>query len=307
MQEKQLNETPVTYETASGVIDFPLTDDVVFHYVMQKSERALTGLVCSLKGIRPESINKIVIKNAIDINALSKETVLDLILELNSGEIMNIELQIYNDKYWIPRSILYLCRAYDSIGEGDAYSELKPTTHYCITNQKLFPENGEFYSKYLLLNTKTHKPYTNNFGINVLQLKYINNATEEDISNNLVYWAKLFNASSWEEFRALAGDDEVIQEVGTMILELNTDEQTRYNLEGQRRYREQMASQYTAGYTDAEDAYKSIIAEKDARIAELEAKLAQSETSSQETIQETIGASSLLTVCEQRGADMLFT
>ena len=63
--------------------------------------------------------------------------------------------------------------------------------------------------------------------------------------------------------------------VGNLILELNTDNQTKELLEGQRRYREMMASQYTAGYTDAEDNYKSIIADKDATIADKDAEIAE--------------------------------
>ncbi len=48
------------------------------------------------------------------------------------------------------------------------------------------------------------------------------------------------------------------------MLQLNhTDLATEEDiLEGQRRYREQMNSQYTAGYTDAEEKCKAEIAEK---------------------------------------------
>ena len=45
-------------------------------------------------------------------------------------------------------------------------------------------------------------------------------------------------------------------------------------LEGQRRYREMMASQYTAGYTDAEEKFEEIIANKDATIADKDATIA---------------------------------
>ena len=55
-----------------------------------------------------------------------------------------------------------------------------------------------------------------------------------------------------------------------MIFELNYADQEKYILEGQRRYREQMNSQYTAGYTDAEEKCKAEIAKKDAEIAEKE-------------------------------------
>ncbi|WP_026510415.1 hypothetical protein [Butyrivibrio sp. LC3010] len=103
----------------------------------------------------------------------------------------------------------------------------------------------------------------------MLSLNQTNIATEDDIDNNLVYWASIFKATTWEEFKALAAGNPAMEEVGDLILELNTDNQTKELLEGQRRYREMMASQYTAGYTDAEDNYKSIIADKDATIANM--------------------------------------
>ena len=139
---------------------------------------------------------------------------MDLKLILNNDEIINIELQMYTDDYWIHRSILYLCRAYDSIGEGDNYLLLKPATHICITDKDLIGNTNQFYSKYLLMNTETHEPYSTDFGINVLQLNHIDKATNKDINNNLVYWAKLFKATTWEEFKALANGNSVIEEVG---------------------------------------------------------------------------------------------
>jgi len=69
-----------------------------------------------------------------------------------------------------------------------------------------------------------------------------------------------------------------------LIFELNYADQEKYILEGQRRYREQMNSQYTAGYTDAEEKCKAEIAKKDAEIAEKHSKISklQSEHNKQE-------------------------
>ncbi len=53
-----------------------------------------------------------------------------------------------------------------------------------------------------------------------------------------------------------------------MIFELNYDNQAKELLEGQRRYREQMNSQYTAGYTDAEEKYEPEIAKMKTTITE---------------------------------------
>ena len=108
----------------------------------------------------------------------------------------------------------------------------------------------------------------------MLSLNHTDVATEDDISNNLVYWASIFKATTWEEFKALAAEDPTMEEVGNLILELNTDNQAKELLEGQRRYREMMATQYSAGYIDAEENYKSIIADKDATIADKDAEIA---------------------------------
>ena len=60
-----------------------------------------------------------------------------------------------------------------------------------------------------------------------------------------------------------------------MIFELDYSNQEKYILEGRRRYREQMNSQYTAGYTDAEEKYESVIAQNAAALAEKDSTIAQ--------------------------------
>ncbi len=255
--------TKLSYKEATGVIEFTLKDDGVFHYSLQHSPRALAGLVSALEGIKPEDIKSIVVENPIDLSSLGKETVMDLKLTLNSGKIMNIELQTYMDSFWRPRAILYLCRAYDSLKEGEDYSKLKQTMHYCITDQNLFPENPEFYARYRLLNIKNHRSYSDMLGINVLQLNHAELATQEDIDNGLLYWTKLFMAKTWEEMQALMLEHEEIEEVADLILELNTDNQAKEILEGQRRYREQLATEYAAGVLETQEKYEAIIEKKD--------------------------------------------
>ena len=267
------NQTP-TYETVTGQIEYTLTSDLVFHYVLQKSKAALKKLVCALKDIDPDDVMKIEVVNPIDLNSSFKETIMDLKLTLNNNEIINIELQVYVDNFWCPRSILYLCRAYDSIGNSEDYSNLKPTTHICITDKDLIEGSDEFYSHYLLLNTTNHIPYTTDFGINMLQLNHIDKATEDDVKNGLVYWAKLFMAETWEEFKALADGNEVIEEVGALIFELNYDNQAKEIMEGRRRYREQLNTSYSAGRIDTENELLPIIAQKNADLADAKATIA---------------------------------
>ena len=46
----------------------------------------------------------------------------------------------------------------------------------------------------------------------MLQLNHTDLATKADIDNNLVYWANLFKATTWEDFKALAKDNPAIEE-----------------------------------------------------------------------------------------------
>ena len=163
--------------------------------------------------------------------------------------------------------------------EGEDYSLLKPTSHYCITNQDLLEKTDEFFARYKILNIKNHRPYTDLLSMNVLQLNHTELATKEDIASGLVYWAELFNASTWEEFKNLARDNPSIEEVGRMIVKLSTDDQTTEILEGQRRFREQMATTRHL----LENAEKRVmelnvtIADKETAMAELNATIADKE------------------------------
>ena len=111
----------------------------------------------------------------------------------------------------------------------------------------------------------------------MLQLNYTDLATKADIDNNLVYWANLFKATTWEDFKALAKDNPAIEEVGTMIFELNYDNQAKELLEGQRRYREQMATEYAAGVIDTKKELQPIIDDLEEKSAKLESKNANLE------------------------------
>lgn len=62
----------------------------------------------------------------------------------------------------------------------------------------------KFYSKNAMMNIKTLQIYSSDFLLNVLDLNCINLATEEDKSCKLDYWAKFFKATTWEEIKMLA-------------------------------------------------------------------------------------------------------
>ena len=181
---------------ASGAIETSLRNDMMFHMVMSRSDLALKGLISALMGMREEDVKSVTVLNPINYDEyLHKKIIVDTLVEMNNNEILNIEVQVQQDKHWIKRSLLYLSRSFDNLtGENKSYATLKPTTHIGILDHDLFSDHLEFYARYQLRNAKDGHVYTDIFGMNVLSLKRTELATTEDKENRLDYWAEVFRA-----------------------------------------------------------------------------------------------------------------
>ena len=280
MNIDQTNEQPASFRDATGPIDITLRNDMMFHRVMQRSNRALKGLVCALKGLDTETVKEVLLTNTIDYSEYTnKEIILDVKVILNDNEIIDIELQLYKDPYWEGRSLLYLCRSFNSLDVGEKYHLLKPTTLIVITDMNKHPDYPEFYAHYNLLNVKNNQPYSSMLGINVLYLNHTDLATVEDKANGLVYWAELFQASTWEELKALSTHDSAFEEVATVMYNSNIQSQEKTLMEAHQRFLDYQNALYQNGLIDGQeksaDKIDALTTKNDALTAEKNALTAE--------------------------------
>ncbi len=70
----------------------------------------------------------------------------------------------------------------------------------------------------------------------MLDLKQIEIATDEDISYQIHYWAKLFKAVTWEEIRMLVKNNEALRQAAETAYELSADEQIRLQCQAREDY-----------------------------------------------------------------------
>lgn len=193
------------------------------------------------------SIYSVHLENPIDYRTFSgKEIILDIKILLNDDSIINFEMQLGfspSRLWWINRSLLYLCRCFDNLKNGNDYDLTLPTTQVSIVPEDLFPnEPPEFYAHYMMLNTKPHSPYTSKFKLNVLYLNHINLATEEDAKNGLVVWAEFFRIDTWEQLRELVMEHSNFKEVAEMMHDVNADVSARSIAEAHDKYLHDLAS-----------------------------------------------------------------
>lgn len=219
------HQKAASYLEASGIIRYNMTNDYMFRYILQKNQKVLKGLICSLLHLKPHQIRSIEILNPINLagDVSGKDFILDINILLNNQKRINLEMQVINYHNWPERSLSYLCRSFDQLSSGKDYQEVLPVFHIVFLDFTLFPDFPEFYATYMMQNIKNHHVYSDKFILSVIDLNQIELATEEDRDCGLAHWARIFKAQTWEELKMLAKDNEFIQEAASLY-KANADE-----------------------------------------------------------------------------------
>ena len=222
---KKTSNITFDWHYLTGKIPFRMTNDYLFRALMQENNNVLTAITASLLGWKKADITEATIENPIMLGATleQKDFILDVRVLINNKITMNLEMQVVDESNWPERSLVYLCRIFDKINQGERYQDMRPAHHIGITSFKLFPENPEFYATYKLMNQKNFQKYTDKFALSVLCLPYLNKATEEDKASCLDEWALMFAATKWEDLRMLAQKNPDIDNAITTMFKLSND------------------------------------------------------------------------------------
>ncbi len=217
------------FEKATGRIPYNMTNDYMFRAVFQSSNKALRGLICSLLHLADSEVTSVEITNPILLGDSidDKEFRLDIHLLLNDRTRINLEMQIANRLNWPNRSVMYLCRSYDQLNRGQDYKDARPAIHIGLLDYTLFEDHPEFYAAYKLINIKNHQVYNDDLTLYVVDLTRIDLATEEDRHYHIDSWARLMKASTWEELRMTASEDEALYEAAKALYYTCSDEEIR--------------------------------------------------------------------------------
>lgn len=232
---------------------YGMRNDYMFHAVLQKKDAVLRNLLAALLEMEEEEIVSCQINNPIEPGKQmdGKECILDVKLTLNNSWIINIELQVYRQTYWVSRSLLYWSRAYDNIKSGQDYEMLLPTCHIGILDFTLFSEHPKFIAEYRIEEVEEHYEYSDKLSIRVLDLTQTEKAkTCPDTNKRLLRWAEIFKAETMEELEQLTQGEEALEEMTLTIRELNENDRIRMQCEAREDYECRIRSEYDAGKKD---------------------------------------------------------
>ena len=218
--------TNLSFETATGSIDYPFTNDYMFRAILQKDKQVLKALIAALLHLKKESIHDVAITNPIELGAAisDKDFILDIRVNLNNEQLIDLEMQMSNEYNWSERSISYAAGSFDQLNSGEEYKEGLPVHSIGFLNFTLFEDQPEFFATYELRNKKTGHLYSSKFSIHVLDLTRIDLATAEDQNYEIDRWAKLFKAKTWEELRMIAKNNPDLLQASNDLYTVNADE-----------------------------------------------------------------------------------
>ena len=253
----------------TGALAIPMHNDYLFRALLQENNEVLKELIQNLLYLPDDAIQSAIITNPILLGESieSKQFLLDINVKLDNDSIINLELQVINQHNWVERSLSYLCRNFDKLNHGDDYAQAKSSYQIGLLNFTLFEDHPTFFSTYKMMDTKDYYIYSDKLHLSVLDLTQVENATVDDEANGLVYWAKLFSATSWEEIHMLAKKKPIIEQAANTVYTLTEEEKIRLQCEAR--------EDFYKSQNDFHNYYKNKLAEKDTELAEKNNELAE--------------------------------
>ena len=278
--------TNLSFETATGSIDYPFTNDYMFRAILQKDKQVLKALIAALLHLKKESIHDVAITNPIELGAAisDKDFILDIRVNLNNEQLIDLEMQMSNEYNWSERSISYAAGSFDQLNSGEEYKEVLPVHSIGFLNFTLFEDQPEFFATYELRNKKTGHLYSSKFSIHVLDLTRIDLATAEDQNYEIDRWAKLFKAKIWEELRMIAKNNPDLLQASNDLYTVNADEiirqqaRARADAEFWERNKNAKIKQLEDTIIEQDNTIaenQKLLAEKDAELLRLQKELAK--------------------------------
>jgi len=262
-------------------LKYTLTTDTLFKLLFTKYQHLLKDFVAALLGIDCKSIEEFIIVNPdISPEELGKKFCrLDINMVVN-GQKIDLEVQVTDEGNYPERSLFYWAREFSTgINEGEDYRELPRTIVISILGFVQFPNSSSFHSEFKCLETTTHEPLTDKMVLHFYELPKLSPPNGADSGRDL--WLKLFNAQTEEElkqienmevqvmseaiaaYRHVAASDKFIQIEKARSKARHDEAQAIGNAERRR-------DRHWQGVVAKKD---TAIAEKDAQIAELLARL----------------------------------
>jgi predicted transposase/invertase (TIGR01784 family) len=210
------------------------TLDVVFKLLFTSgpdSEVALRGLLTAVLA-PPRPIVSVTVTNPqlAGVELTDKGIVLDLLLELDDGTQIDLEMQADKRPAFRNRALFYWARLFGGLLErGDDYGRLKPAVSILFLDYRELP-GDRLHSIFHILEAHDHSRFSDAFEMHVIELPKLAHAllaADRGADHALLRWSKFFNAKTTDEANDPAMSDPAIQKAQSILERLSADPATQ--------------------------------------------------------------------------------
>ena len=166
----------------------------------REGSNAFTSIMFSDKEIVPPRID-------------GKLSFLDVLVKMDDGMRVHVEVQVLMDEYMVNRSLYYWGRIYSrELDKGDVYADLRPVITINLLDFNQFPQYDTYVNTYHIMNDDTHDILTNHLEMHFIELKKIHISDIKKLKRS-ERWIAYFSPNfTDQERRALAMNDTAIRE-----------------------------------------------------------------------------------------------
>ena len=177
-----------------------LTLNFINAILNREGSNAFTSVTFSDKEIVPPRID-------------GKLSFLDVLVKMDDGTRVHVEVQVLMDEYMVNRSLYYWGRIYSrELEKGDLYGDLRPVITINLLDFNQFPQYQTYINTYHITNDDTHDILTNHLEMHFIELKKIHISDIKKLKRS-ERWIAYFSPNfTDQERRALAMSDTAIRE-----------------------------------------------------------------------------------------------
>ena len=265
----------VTKKTKGTKLMYTFKSDVLFKMLFVRHPNLLKRLVAVLLGIPLESIENIqTINTEMPPEEIGKKFCrLDINMVVD-GKRVNLEIQIEDEGNYPERSMFHWAKMFtSSLPAGNDYSLLPKTIVISILGFRQFGCK-EVHSEFAPMEITRHEILSDKQRYHFFELPKLPDVDFIDTTSEKDLWLALFNADTEEELEKLiVSGGEVMSQAVEAYRGITATEEFKYLEVLRARTRHDEAQAINNAKRKRDEHWKGVVAEIDARIAELEAQL----------------------------------
>lgn len=185
--------------------------DVIFKLLFTRNQHLLIAMLEAILNERIAGLEVLNPNISGDVS-IEKSIALDILVGLEDGRRVDVEMQMRVTKELPPRLVYYGAREYSSqLRRGEPYDALCPTIVVAWLAQPLFDDLHQFHSVFELRERDSHRLFSKDLAIHILQLPRIPSeppSSEAENERMVRLWARFFSAKSELEFAVLTAQNE---------------------------------------------------------------------------------------------------